>query len=97
MFGVTRPGGSALSSTQVGALRAAQPNREPTTSPAAEPPSESRGAALFDRLSSDGTHTLSAADILARRAAGGELSHAPPHFCATRAIVDAAAAARCRA
>lgn len=95
VFGVTRPGGSALNSTQVGALRAAQRIASRTTSPAAEPPSESRGAALFDRLSSDGTHTLSAADILARRAAGGELMSRSAAFLRDpKAIVDAAAAAR---
>jgi len=73
VFGVKRPGGSALNSTQVGALRAAQriASRAPAPQSSASP--ASRVLPLLEKAASGGYSPLSAAEIRARRQRGGML------------------------
>lgn len=92
VFGVTRPGGSALNSTQVGALRAAQRiagRDEPQT----VSPAESDTVALLERLTSDGGQALSAAEIKSRRLTGGELMSRCAAFIRDPDAISKAAAA----
>lgn len=72
VFGVTRPGGSALNSTQVGALRAAQSIAcRYAGSEIPVPLERSRSAALLDALTEKASNADTIETILARRRAYG--------------------------
>ncbi len=95
VFGVTRPGGSALNSTQVGALRAAQQIATRPASPAL-PPDSSRAAKLLKAIACDDGHALTADEISARRAAGAAIMSLCGAFIREQESVAGAIAA-CRA